>query len=74
MLRTKATIRGLPAAAASDFQPRTVGPLQIKGILPQQKTVNIKKKKKKKKKNGQVKKKKNEKKKKKKKKKKKTDR
>ena len=53
MLRTKATIRGLPAAAASDFQPRTVGPFQIKGILPQQKTVNIKKKKKKKK-NGQV--------------------
>ena len=52
MLRTKATIRGLPAAAASDFQPRTVGPFQIKGILPQQKTVNIKKKKKKK--NGQV--------------------
>ena len=46
MLRTKATIRGLPAAAASDFQPRTVGPFQIKGILPQQKTVNIKKKKK----------------------------
>ena len=51
MLRTKATIRGLPAEAASDFQPRTVGPFQIKGILPQQKTVNIKKKKKK---NGQV--------------------
>ena len=50
MLRTKATIRGLPAAAASDFQPRTVGPFQIKRILPQQKTVNIKKKKKKKKK------------------------
>ena len=48
MLRTKATIRGLPAAAASDFQPRTVGPFQIKGILPQQKTVNIKKKQKKK--------------------------
>ena len=52
MLRTKATIRGLPAAAASDFQPRTVGPFQIKGILPQQKTVNIKKKKKKQKRTG----------------------
>ena len=42
MARTKATVRRLPAAA-SDFQRRTVQPFKIKEILPQQKSVNIKK-------------------------------
>ena len=43
MARTKATVRRLPATAASDFQRRTVRPFKIKEILLQRKTVNIKK-------------------------------
>ena len=43
MARTKATVRRLPATAASDFQRRTVRPFKIKEILPQRKTANIKK-------------------------------
>ena len=43
MARTKGTVGRLPAAAASDFKRRTVQPLKIKEILPQQKNVNIKK-------------------------------
>ena len=43
MARTKATVRRLPAAAASDFQRRMIQPFKIKEILPQQKSVKIKK-------------------------------
>ena len=38
MARTKATVRRLPATAASDFQRRTVRPFKIKEILLQRKT------------------------------------
>ena len=50
MARTKATVRRLSAAAESNFQRRMVRLFKIKEILPQQKTVNIKKNKKTKKK------------------------
>ena len=44
MARTKATVRRLPVAVTrSEFTRRTVRPFKIKEILPQQKTVNIKK-------------------------------
>ena len=44
MSRTKAIVRRLPVAVAkSDFRRRTIRPFKIKEILPQQKTVNIKK-------------------------------
>ena len=43
MSRTKATVRRLAPAAGSDFKRCTVRPFKIKEILPQQKTVNIKK-------------------------------
>ena len=46
MARTKATVRRLPLVK-SGFRRRTIKPLKIKEILPQQKTVNIKK-------NGQI--------------------
>ena len=50
MARTKATVGRLSAAAESNFQRRMVRLFKIKEILPQQKTVNIKKNKKTKKK------------------------
>ena len=50
MARIKATVRRLSAAAESNFQRRMVRLFKIKEILPQQKTVNIKKNKKTKKK------------------------
>ena len=50
MARTKATVRRLSAAAESNFQRRMVRLFKIKEMLPQQKTVNIKKNKKTKKK------------------------
>ena len=50
MARTKATVGRLSAAAESNFQRRMVRLFKIKEILPQQKTVNIKKKQKNKKK------------------------
>ena len=53
MARTKATVGRLSAAAESNFQRRMVRLFKIKEILPQQKTVNIKKNKKTKKKNKQ---------------------
>ena len=56
MARTKATVRRLSAAAESNFQRRMVRLFKIKEILPQQKTVNIKKNKKTNKKNKQKKK------------------
>ena len=40
MARTKGTVRRLPAAAASDFQRRTVQPLKIKEILAQHKKMS----------------------------------
>ena len=44
MARTKAAVRRLPVAVArSEFRQRTIRPFKIKEILPQQKTVNIKK-------------------------------
>ena len=58
MARTKATVGRLSAAAESNFQRRMVRLFKIKEMLPQQKTVNIKKNKKTKKKqikkNGRV--------------------
>ena len=56
MARTKATVGRLSAAAESNFQRRMVRLFKIKEILPQQKTVNIKKNKKTNKKNKQKKK------------------
>ena len=56
MARIKATVRRLSAAAESNFQRRMVRLFKIKEILPQQKTVNIKKNKKTNKKNKQKKK------------------
>ena len=53
MARTKATVGRLSAAAESNFQRRMVRLFKIKEILPQQKTVSIKKNKKTKKKNKQ---------------------
>ena len=53
MARTKATVGRLSAAAESNFQRRMVRLFKIKEILPQQKTVNIKKNKKTNKKNKQ---------------------
>ena len=50
MARIKATVRRLSAAAESNFQRRMVRLFKIKEMLPQQKTVNIKKNKKTKKK------------------------
>ena len=50
MARTKATVGRLSAAAESNFQRRMVRLFKIKEMLPQQKTVNIKKNKKTKKK------------------------
>ena len=47
MARTKATVRRFPAVIRSDFQRRTFRPFKIKEILPEQKTVDIKK-------NGQI--------------------
>ena len=43
MARTKAKVRRLPAAATSEFLQHTVRPFKIKEMLPQQKTINIKK-------------------------------
>ena len=44
MARTQATVRRLPVAVArSDFRRRTIRPFKIKEILPQQKSVNIRK-------------------------------
>ena len=44
MARTKAIVRRLPVAVArSDFRRRTIRPFKIKEILPQQKSVNIRK-------------------------------
>ena len=44
MARTKAAVRRLPVVVArSEFRQRTIRPFKIKEILPQQKTVNIKK-------------------------------
>ena len=58
MARTKTTVGRLSAAAESNFQRRMVRLFKIKEMLPQQKTVNIKKNKKTKKKqikkNGRV--------------------
>ena len=44
MVRTKAIVKRLPVAIArSDFRRRAIRPFKIKEILPQQKTVTIKK-------------------------------
>ena len=43
MARTKATVRRLPVVVRNDFQQRTIKPFKIKEILPEQKTVDIKK-------------------------------
>ena len=42
MARTKATVRRLPAAAASDFQRRTVRRFKIKKIINNQYKMKIK--------------------------------
>ena len=44
MARTKATVRRFPAIERRNARCSTVKPFKIKEILPQQKTVNIKKK------------------------------
>ena len=44
MARTKVTVRRFPAIEQSNARCSTVKPFKIKEILPQQKTVNIKKK------------------------------
>ena len=44
MARTKVTVRRFPAIEQSNARRSTVKPFKIKEILPQQKTVNIKKK------------------------------
>ena len=44
MARTKVTVRRCPAIEQNNARRSTVKPFKIKEILPQQKTVNIKKK------------------------------
>ena len=48
MARTKVTVRRFPAIEQSNARRSTVKPFKIKEILPQQKTVKIKKENKKK--------------------------
>ena len=43
MARTKATVIRLPVVVRNDFQQKTIKPFKIKEILPEQKTVDIKK-------------------------------
>ena len=43
MARTKATVIRLPVVVRNDFQQKTRNPFKIKEILPEQKTVDIKK-------------------------------
>ena len=43
MARIKATVTRLAPPAGSNFQQRTIYPFKIKELLPQQKTVDIKK-------------------------------
>ena len=43
MVRTKATVIRLPVVVRNDFQQKTIKPFKIKEILPEQKTVDIKK-------------------------------
>ena len=44
MARTKAAVRQLMPVARGDFQRCTIYPFEIKEILPEQKTIDIKKK------------------------------
>ena len=43
MARTKSTVIRLPVVVRNDFQQKTIKPFKIKEILPEQKTVDIKK-------------------------------
>ena len=43
MARTKATVIRLPVVVRNDFQQKTIKPFKIKEILPEQKTLDIKK-------------------------------
>ena len=43
MARTEATVIRLPVVVRNDFQQKTIKPFKIKEILPEQKTVDIKK-------------------------------
>ena len=43
MARTKTTVIRLPVVVRNDFQQKTIKPFKIKEILPEQKTVDIKK-------------------------------
>ena len=47
MTRTNATVRRFPSSARCIVQQRIIKPFKIKEILPQQKTIDIKK-------NGQI--------------------